>query len=231
MNKRRIDNIRLAVLAKALFDGKRRDTGEVDAIISNPALYASVVAKINENERANAGKLSTAAILSFIQTYSLLFSGAAIILIMLIGAASLFRSETNLVTTRPVQAPEATPDYVGPGIPPKPDVGKETLSAGPTLSSTSEIVGERISAVPAAAKTRAKHRAPVEHEPQDEFYALSIADLDEGVEGGRVIRVDMPRSSLFALGANVSLENGPEMVKADLLIGPDGTTRAIRVVK
>ena len=57
------------------------------------------------------------------------------------------------------------------------------------------------------------------------------AGYDPDESGGRIIRVDMQRSSLFALGVNVPLENGPDAIKADLLIGPDGMTRAIRVVQ
>jgi hypothetical protein len=76
-----------------------------------------------------------------------------------------------------------------------------------------------------------KPRTQSEQQSGGDFYYLSTAyDQDEPYSGGRVIRVDMPRSSLFALGVNVPLENGPDVVKADLLIGPDGTTRAIRVV-
>jgi hypothetical protein len=46
-----------------------------------------------------------------------------------------------------------------------------------------------------------------------------------------VIRVDVPRSTLFAMGFPVSLENESPTVKADLLIGPDGATRAVRLVE
>ena len=41
----------------------------------------------------------------------------------------------------------------------------------------------------------------------------------------------MPRSALFAMGVNIPLENDAEVVKADLLVGTDGVTRAIRVVE
>jgi len=41
----------------------------------------------------------------------------------------------------------------------------------------------------------------------------------------------MSRASLFAMGINIPLENGAEVVKADLLVGPDGVTRAVRLAK
>ena len=64
-----------------------------------------------------------------------------------------------------------------------------------------------------------------------EFYPVTYTgDTGETVRGGRVIRVDVPRSTLFAMGLNVPLENESPTVKADLLVGPDGVTRAIRLV-
>ena len=66
-------------------------------------------------------------------------------------------------------------------------------------------------------------------EPGAEFYP--IAGDGDAVAGGHIVRVEMPRSRLFALGVNVPLENDSETVKADLLVGPDGVTRAIRLLK
>jgi 2-polyprenyl-6-methoxyphenol hydroxylase-like FAD-dependent oxidoreductase len=42
--------------------------------------------------------------------------------------------------------------------------------------------------------------------------------------------VTLPRASLVALGANISLEGDSQNVTADLLVGADGVPRAIRVV-
>jgi hypothetical protein len=71
----------------------------------------------------------------------------------------------------------------------------------------------------------------VKIESDGEFYPVAYSgDIDEAAAGGRVIRVDMNRSSLFALGVNLPLENDEETVKADLIVGRDGVTRAIRLV-
>ena len=65
-----------------------------------------------------------------------------------------------------------------------------------------------------------------------EFYPVTYAgDNGELARGGRVIRVDVSRATLFAMGINVPLENESPTVKADLVIGPDGVTRAIRLVE
>lgn len=63
------------------------------------------------------------------------------------------------------------------------------------------------------------------------------AEIDEArldhppMESGEVIRVQMPRSSLIALGLPMDVERAHKSVKADLLIGEDGQARAIRFVR
>jgi hypothetical protein len=106
------------------------------------------------------------------------------------------------------------------------------------FASTRPVVrGERISAKPEVTEvrnSRPKQSAAqqIRYEAEGDFYALSYAgDPNETERGGRIVRVDVPRSTLFAMGIDVPLENESETVKADLLIGSDGVTRAIRVVK
>jgi hypothetical protein len=64
-----------------------------------------------------------------------------------------------------------------------------------------------------------------------EFYALADMNSAEPVTGGRVVRVDLPRASLVSLGVNVPLGSDKQLIKADLLVGPDGVPRAIRLVE
>jgi hypothetical protein len=64
-----------------------------------------------------------------------------------------------------------------------------------------------------------------------EFYPVSYTGDPSEIAGGRVVRVELSRQALFAMGANIPLENGVENVKADLLIGPDGVTRAVRLAR
>jgi hypothetical protein len=97
---------------------------------------------------------------------------------------------------------------------------------------SSPVRAERISSRPEAKFTRPKQSAAQRVRYDGDFYALSYAgDPNETERGGRIVRVDIPRSTLFAMGVDVPLENETETVKADLLIGSDGVTRAIRVVK
>jgi hypothetical protein len=80
--------------------------------------------------------------------------------------------------------------------------------------------------------TRTRPTSARHVDDQNEFYALSYAgDPNETERGGRIVRVDISRATLFAMGFDLPLENESETVRADLLVGSDGVTRAVRVVK
>jgi hypothetical protein len=46
-----------------------------------------------------------------------------------------------------------------------------------------------------------------------------------------LVRVELPRSSLVAMGVDPPAENDAQKVKTDLLIGSDGVMKAVRFVK
>ena len=64
-----------------------------------------------------------------------------------------------------------------------------------------------------------------------DFVPLVTADAGEPLEGGQMVRVEVPRAALAAMGLPVSGERAGETVKADLLLAHDGTARAIRLLR
>jgi hypothetical protein len=50
-------------------------------------------------------------------------------------------------------------------------------------------------------------------------------------EGGQIVRVELPRSTLVAFGLPLNMERYNQKVKADVLFGTDGIARAIRFVQ
>jgi len=95
-----------------------------------------------------------------------------------------------------------------------------------------QIRPERTSNRPIVKSNRPKQPEAQQVRHESNFYAVSYAgDPHETERGGRIVRVDIPRSTLFAMGVDIPLENEAEVVKADLLVGPDGVTRGIRVVE
>ncbi|MGH9752065.1 MAG: hypothetical protein ACREA2_04720 [Blastocatellia bacterium] len=64
-----------------------------------------------------------------------------------------------------------------------------------------------------------------------DFFPLTYGGDQKSMQSGEVIRVQMPRSALIAFGLPVNIERADVPVEADLLIGEDGLTRAIRFVR
>ena len=81
--------------------------------------------------------------------------------------------------------------------------------------------------VPEAAK-RAENR--VEND-EGEFIPLPFAARLHPGEALDVVRVRVPRSTMMRFGLPVSAESAWDPVKADLVVGQDGMTRAIRFVR
>ena len=83
----------------------------------------------------------------------------------------------------------------------------------------------------------ARNRSIARREPRDveevgPFQSLTFAgEVDASKEDGQIVRVELPRSSLFAMGIDVPVENEKNnKVRADLLIGDDGVMKAVRLV-
>jgi len=64
-----------------------------------------------------------------------------------------------------------------------------------------------------------------------DFIPLTYGGVQNPMESGEVIRLQMPRSALIAFGLPVNVEQADAPVKAELLLGEDGMARAIRFVR
>jgi hypothetical protein len=62
-----------------------------------------------------------------------------------------------------------------------------------------------------------------------DFVQLATGDGSAPLESGQMVRVQVPRAALAALGLPVNAERAGELVKADILLAHDGTARAIRL--
>lgn len=62
------------------------------------------------------------------------------------------------------------------------------------------------------------------------FIALESAERIEQETGARMLETDVPRTTLAALGVPVTPENAGDSVRAELLVGADGSPLALRLV-
>ena len=64
-----------------------------------------------------------------------------------------------------------------------------------------------------------------------EFMPLGYLNPRSLQDGGQIVRVEVPRTTLASFGLPVNMERFDEKVKADILFGVDGRARAIRFVQ
>jgi hypothetical protein len=65
----------------------------------------------------------------------------------------------------------------------------------------------------------------------NEFIPVGAWQALEPMERGSIVRVRLPKSSLPGLGIPVSADRWNESIPADVVLGEDGTMRAVRFVK
>ena len=71
----------------------------------------------------------------------------------------------------------------------------------------------------------------VTREIATDFMPLGYLNPATLQEGGQIVRVELPRSTLVNFGLPVNMDRYHEKVKADVFIGVDGLAHAIRFVK
>lgn len=81
-----------------------------------------------------------------------------------------------------------------------------------------------LAAVPSTMETSFDENAP----DSDGFIPLPNAERIAPDESVNVIRLEVPRSAMLAVGLPVSADQVSELVEADVKMGPDGLARAVR---
>lgn len=127
---------------------------------------------------------------------------------------------------RPADRIPTTPE---PLVAPPGDLG----GAAVTTVSTAEppVRKPRRERPAAAAPQGARDAAPESFEIATDFYPLVAGGNMAPTEGGQIVRVEVPRSSLAAMGFMMNVEHAEERVTADVVLGHDGMARAIRFVQ
>lgn len=92
-------------------------------------------------------------------------------------------------------------------------VEKQTVRTANTLSSQNKVLNSQI------AKSS---------EIKTDFIALSYA---RNPDSGQIVRVKVPSSMMVTLGLVASVEKPSNLVYAEILVGDDGLTRAIRFIR
>lgn len=64
-----------------------------------------------------------------------------------------------------------------------------------------------------------------------DFMPVTYGGAANLADGGRMVRVELPRSAMASFGLPVNMDRANERVKADVLLGVDGLAHAIRFVR
>lgn len=206
---------------------------ELEQIAAREDLFLSVKRRIVAEAREEQRTLSEGAL--FTRPRVVVFASVVSVLTILFTVAAIVErsnatrrtSPSVAHTTAPTKYQEPRPEVINNDAPQatRPEPNYDQASARQNVERPAPI--RTIYHPSRTAET-------AEPEPQQqpvEFYALGDMNSNESLAGGRVVRVDLPRASLVSLGVNVPLGNDKQLIKADLLIGPDGVPRAIRVIE
>jgi len=231
MQKRKLDNQELDVIGKRLLAASRLTEAEIDRIASAPSSFEGVLSRISNTETADDRKAGFA---GFLLAHRAI-AGTSLAGVLCISAFALFLQQDRAsFVSNTIHTPVAKPDEARPTTPQvvyvkgftsgRADIDLDLPAETPTIQPAIQRESRR----PQPRVEQARYS----QNNENRFVAVTYTgDGGESARGGRVVRVDVPRSTLFAMGFDISLENDSPTVKADLLIGPDGVTRAVRLVE
>jgi hypothetical protein len=165
-------------------------------------------------------------------------AAAAAILILV----ALVALRANQSTPEPVQEAtlaETAPVVVQPAPPEKETAEKETADKKSSVTPISRkrnaqnyyADGRQRRAAPRTEARGDEDAAASDYEITTDFLPLTPRGSLAQLEGGHMVRVELPRSALSAFGLPVNLERAGERIKADVVVGNDGMARAIRFVR
>jgi hypothetical protein len=229
MLRREFDNKTVDAIGRKLVESDLLSVDEIDRIIEKPDLFELVNRRIASFENSSSALSRRSR--SWIPAAVGSFASLAVIAVLAIAVID----QNSVGTTRPtvpyVQVPDAAPEVARPDVPPNPMPTK--LSEGRAfISDDTGLRAEKAAFRRPVSRMPNVRPRPASSQSEAEFYPVAYTgDPAETAAGGRIIRVDLNRSALFALGVNMPLENDAAVGKADLLIGADGVTRAVRLVQ
>jgi hypothetical protein len=244
MNKRNLQNEELDRVGRKLLDAARVRSEEIEQIVGSPMLFDAVKARI-ETERRNGNLKNVSGGWANLQIWNWQRASAMALPLFIVGVISLiiFSKFTPQQQTEQVAVPEIQPkvaevEILQPTTQIPEDSPTIVKTKNPVIESP-KITKQKVFINKISKTQKSEARKPKQqrrfqlkqNEPSGEFYALTFAgNPGETGEELQIVRAELSRSSLFALGVNLPIENESEKIKTDLLVGADGVARAIRFV-
>lgn len=165
------------------------------------------------------------------------YAAVAAALLFVSGIGVMYLRVAGEQTPSGITAQVANPS-VSPVDPSASNITNPTVSVSPT----SPIRPRRSSKLPTPARDQSSRSTTTvaqadllasnnEREITTEFIPIGYSGAPTVQDGGQLVRVELPRSTMARFGLPVNMERYDERVKADLWLGADGFARAIRFVQ
>ena len=228
MKQQSAKHANLDLLCQELVKASALNDEDIEAIADSGRLFASVRARIISDR---AARPDTGEKFSLAHRLLLASSAAIVIAAGVFGAWVMMARKNQDVNLAKGNIPRAS-DSLAVNVTPQISQNiPEDLKARQIDEIDLQPRFERAVYRPDARRPVHRPQPRVDEKPM-EFYAL--ADLhpsEDAAQNGRIIRVDLPKASLVALGVNIPLDGDKQVFKTDLLVGPDGVPRALRLVE
>ena len=226
MNKPKLQPGDLDRIGKKLIAQDVMSENDIENIVNSPFLFSTVRSRVLADAATSSRRFGFA-------RYFVLAGSSLVIVFGVFATVSYFRikqqpvaivEQPKVIQIQRSKVPDGFTTKREEPLPIDPLV--ERVNNKRRVSQQAQTIDYRKPGLPSA---RGQQRQV--QQPPLEFHPIAFTGDPNDIAGGRVVRVELSRQALFAMGANIPLENGVENVKADLLIGPDGVTRAVRLAK
>ncbi|MGB7203333.1 MAG: hypothetical protein WBD16_13880 [Pyrinomonadaceae bacterium] len=217
-------------LLQTLVNDAALDDAKIDGIADSPQLWWGVQRKIKADEKPlsiwQAG---------FFRRWLMLAAPLTVAVLLIVAFFALKPAEKTVeqVLTSPPQNSTETiisnsEDKSDESDSPEIAVTKSFETQKKPANSVKTSATEKKNTRPRQPKTTAAVAKSESAEIKSEFIALSYA---RNPDSGQIVRVKVPSSMMVSLGLVGSVEKPTNLVNAEILIGDDGMTHAIRFIR
>jgi hypothetical protein len=232
MSEKDLQKEKIERAGRKLLEAGRVPGAEIEKIVAAPHLFDSVKARIKAEQSQKKKAESFFPVWNF-QTAAGAF---AVLLVLLAFAAVIFvKTQNPPQIAGEIKKPLIEAPLVPSENPPIPEIAKTNVppSKNELTARKADFKAETPKPVTRATKINPPKTAQTrKKEPKQVFYPLAFAGTWEADgEDLQIVRAELSRAELFALGVNLPVENESARIKTDLLVGADGVARAIRLVE
>ena len=225
--KKQLSDEQIDSLMRTMVGDASLDDAAIDDIADSPTLWWSVQREINVQKEARSPW--PPALRRWLMVGAPTFAALALMAIFVFrptGEATEQAGVQQNVTTVEVRTP----------LPVAAEPAHPATDIKPTAVTVAKIVRhtERPAAINAVAVQKKSNSNVVANvvekkaEIKSDFIALSYA---RNPESGQIVRVKVPSSMMVTLGLVSSVEKPTNLVDAEVVVGDDGTTHAIRFIR